>query len=101
MREYDKTLVGFTYTFTGTIVKSNVKRGTQEIKVCINNIKVLDTDTIVIDHIWVPKDKLTDTVVNGKEITFTAKVTKRKRAPQSIYDAPVEDITLTKIKQGN
>ena len=100
MREYDKDLVGKTFNMTGTIIKSNVKRGTQDIKICINNIRIIGTDTIIIDHAWVPMEKFTDKIINGNTITFTAKITKRKRAPQSIYDAPVEDITLTKIRQG-
>lgn len=67
-----KKLIGFTETFTATVGRRATKRHSDELALCLVNVK--HKDVIIAQHSWVECDDNFKGIKTGSEVEFKATV---------------------------
>ena len=98
MRENLKLMLGERITVEGTYVNVRKKAG-GKLLVLFKDIKLLNSNKVISDHIWISATKEMNNFESGERVIFCAEVYKyKKKADIQGFEILVDSYGLTKIR---
>ena len=92
-------LLGKRVPITGKFAKYGMNTGTGERTTCITDMTINNEP---VNHLWINSTELAQARYRtGQHVSFTGKLTTRKRAPDNINDKVLLDIQIVKVQLNN